>query len=259
MADPSVEDDVGEEQAHASWISSSGGSVEAPLLVPANHLLLVSELARVATIVGQRACVKAGCVEGWPTYVPETFNAVEVGVNSRGLGAVAIWKLALVARNGGKDGVAMGRAQVVKDPDAGHLAIHEQRVLLKVPCGDTTQVFGVFEEAADEEASEAGSCNSADDADREMNKLVAIIGTSLLVREHAGQAPRVGPSATGLRALLVRPVRSTPGPAGGTKNAHVVFTRFHCAKKLILVACVEKVVGSAANQDVDLDKLEAKA
>ena len=86
----------------------------------------------------------------------------------------------------------MSSADVVESPNAGNHSILQKRLLLEVLGGDTAQVLWVLEKAADEKASQASSCNSANDADGKVDKLVAGISSSSLWSQHARQTPRMG-------------------------------------------------------------------
>lgn len=90
-----------------------------------------------------------------------------------------------------------------------------------------------------------------------MDKLVAIIGSALLGRILARQTPWVLAIATRLRPGLVRPIRSTPGSTGGTEDAHVVLAALHRTQEVVLLLLVEQIVSGAADEDIDLGKLES--
>ena len=86
----------------------------------------------------------------------------------------------------------MSSADVVQSPNAGNHSIFQKRLLLEVLGGDTAQVLRMLKQAAHKEASQARRCNSANDADGEMDKLVAGVSSSSLWCQHARKPPRMG-------------------------------------------------------------------
>ena len=144
--------------------------------------------ARVAATVRKRTLIVAGWIENGPARKAEIDHTHKVRQHAGRLAAIAVRELALVARYRPKLGAAMGCANILELPNAGWLAGR-----------NPAEVLRVLQEATYKEASQPGRRRCSNDADREMDKLVAIVRSALLVGQLAWQSPRVLPVTTGLR------------------------------------------------------------
>ena len=124
---------------------------------------------------------------------------------------------------------------------------------------NSAKIFGMLQKATRIKSASPGRSSRSNHTDREVDKLVAILGSALLRGSLSWQSPWVLAIATRLWPGLVRPVRSTPCTAWRTEDAHVVVAVLHRLEEVGLLLLIEQIVSSTTYQDVDLSELEANA